>query len=213
MSDRACEFLNDWFSMHVQPLPVVQRLAEAVRLATKCRADATASGIPTQEIEISRRRLNSKYNRGPRRGCSPGQRCPNRARDEDPNRKGNSHRLVIVRKAGGGQFEVYFLQADIVLADRAPKEIEKALARLFIAKKHPKERMADNPAGKICERVAEVQALLEEHLAGGKHLAAHEVPKAQAVFSEPVPGRVRCATSCRTRRQLNDHKPRRRHRA
>jgi hypothetical protein len=50
MSDRAREFLIDWFSAHVQPLPVVRRLAEAVRLATKCRADATASGIPLQEI-------------------------------------------------------------------------------------------------------------------------------------------------------------------
>ena len=50
MSDRAREFLIDWFSAHVHPLPVVRRLAEAVRLATKCRADATASGIPMQEI-------------------------------------------------------------------------------------------------------------------------------------------------------------------
>ena len=50
MSDRARGFLIDWFSAHVQPLPVVRRLAEAVRLATKCRADAIASGIPMQEI-------------------------------------------------------------------------------------------------------------------------------------------------------------------
>ena len=50
MSDRAREFLIDWFSSHVQPLPPVRRLAEAVRLATKCRTDATAAGIPLQEI-------------------------------------------------------------------------------------------------------------------------------------------------------------------
>ena len=50
MSDQAREFLIDWFSAHVQPLPPVRRLAEAVRLATKCRADATASGISLQEI-------------------------------------------------------------------------------------------------------------------------------------------------------------------
>ena len=50
MSDQAREFLIDWFSGHVQPLPAVRRLAEAVRLATKCRADATAAGIPLQEI-------------------------------------------------------------------------------------------------------------------------------------------------------------------
>ena len=50
MSDRARDFLIDWFSSHVQPLPAVRRLAEAVRLATKCRADATAADIPLQEI-------------------------------------------------------------------------------------------------------------------------------------------------------------------
>ena len=50
MSDRAREFLIDWISTYVQPLSVVRRLAEAVRLATKCRADATAAGIPMQEI-------------------------------------------------------------------------------------------------------------------------------------------------------------------
>jgi hypothetical protein len=36
----------------------------------------------------------------------------------------------------------------------------------------------------ICERVAEVQALLDEHLAGGKRSAAEVVAKAQAVLSE-----------------------------
>ena len=50
MSDQAREFLIEWLSAHVQPLPAVQRLAEAVRLATFCRADATAAGIPLQEI-------------------------------------------------------------------------------------------------------------------------------------------------------------------
>jgi hypothetical protein len=45
--------------------------------------------------------------------------------------------------------------------------------------------MADNPIWAICERVAEVQALLDDHLAGGKHPAADVVAKAQAVLSEP----------------------------
>jgi hypothetical protein len=36
----------------------------------------------------------------------------------------------------------------------------------------------------ICERVAEVQALLDDHLAGRKHSAADVVAKAQAVLSE-----------------------------
>jgi len=44
--------------------------------------------------------------------------------------------------------------------------------------------MVDNPAWEICERVAEVQALLDDHIAGGKHTAADLVAKAQAVLSK-----------------------------
>jgi hypothetical protein len=44
--------------------------------------------------------------------------------------------------------------------------------------------MVSNPVWAICERVAEVQALLDDHLAGGKHSAADVVAKAQAVLSE-----------------------------
>jgi hypothetical protein len=44
--------------------------------------------------------------------------------------------------------------------------------------------MVDNPVWEICERVAEVQALLDDHIAGGKHSAADVVAKAQAVLSE-----------------------------
>ncbi len=44
--------------------------------------------------------------------------------------------------------------------------------------------MVDNPIWEICERVADVQALLDEHVAGGKHLAADVIAKAQAVLSE-----------------------------
>ena len=36
----------------------------------------------------------------------------------------------------------------------------------------------------ICERVAEVQALLDDHIADGKHSAADVAAKAQAVLSE-----------------------------
>ena len=45
--------------------------------------------------------------------------------------------------------------------------------------------MADNSIWEICERVAEVQALLDDHVNGGKHSAADVVAKAQAVLSEP----------------------------
>jgi hypothetical protein len=37
----------------------------------------------------------------------------------------------------------------------------------------------------ICEHVAEVQALLDDHVAGGKHAAVDVVAKAQAVMTEP----------------------------
>jgi hypothetical protein len=37
----------------------------------------------------------------------------------------------------------------------------------------------------ICERVAEVLALLDDHLAGGKHTAADVVARVQAVLTEP----------------------------
>ena len=46
MSERAQEFLFQWFSAHVKNLPPVWRLGESVRLATKCRVDATPAGIP-----------------------------------------------------------------------------------------------------------------------------------------------------------------------
>jgi hypothetical protein len=45
--------------------------------------------------------------------------------------------------------------------------------------------MASNPVWEICERVAEVQALLHDHIECGKHSAADVVAKAQAVLSEP----------------------------
>jgi len=50
MSDRAYHFLNDWFVGHMGPLPAGERLAASVRLAAQCRQDATAAGIPSQEI-------------------------------------------------------------------------------------------------------------------------------------------------------------------
>jgi hypothetical protein len=45
--------------------------------------------------------------------------------------------------------------------------------------------MIDNPLWEICERVAEGQGLLDDHIAGGKHSAADVVSKAQAVLSDP----------------------------
>ena len=44
--------------------------------------------------------------------------------------------------------------------------------------------MVSNPVWEICERVAEVQALLHDHVECGKHSAADVVAKAQAVLSE-----------------------------
>ena len=42
----------------------------------------------------------------------------------------------------------------------------------------------DNPVWEICERMAEVQALLHDHIECGKHTAAEVIAKAQAVLSE-----------------------------
>ena len=44
--------------------------------------------------------------------------------------------------------------------------------------------MVSNPVWEICERVAEVQALLHDHVECGNHSAADMVAKAQAVLSE-----------------------------
>jgi hypothetical protein len=38
--------------------------------------------------------------------------------------------------------------------------------------------------GNLCERVAEVQALLDGHVNGGKHTPAAVVAKAQAILAE-----------------------------
>ena len=44
--------------------------------------------------------------------------------------------------------------------------------------------MDENAVWEICDRVAEVQALLDDHISGGKYTAADVVAKAQAVLSE-----------------------------
>jgi hypothetical protein len=43
----------------------------------------------------------------------------------------------------------------------------------------------DIPVWEICQRVAEVQALLHDHVEFGKHAVADIVAKVQAVLSEP----------------------------
>jgi hypothetical protein len=58
--------------------------------------------------------------------------------------------------------------------------------------------MASNPVWEICERVAEVQALLDDHIAGGKHWAA-----SRAVGTGAVAGR--CSTSANSRRTRHQH--------
>jgi hypothetical protein len=45
--------------------------------------------------------------------------------------------------------------------------------------------MPDNPWWEICERVAELLALLDDHIACGKHSTADVVAKAQGLLSEP----------------------------
>jgi len=65
-------------------------------------------------------------------------------------------------------------------------------------------RLVDNPMWAIWERVAEVQPLLDDHVAGGKHSAADVVAKAQVVPVGTGIAAPRCsmsATSRRTRRR------------
>jgi hypothetical protein len=42
------------------------------------------------------------------------------------------------------------------------------------------------PAVSICERMPQVQALLDDHVAGGQDSAADVISKAQAILSEPA---------------------------
>jgi hypothetical protein len=53
--------------------------------------------------------------------------------------------------------------------------------------------MVSNPVWEICERVTEVQALLDDHVAGGKHSAVDVMAKAQAVLSESQLLQATCA--------------------
>jgi hypothetical protein len=46
--------------------------------------------------------------------------------------------------------------------------------------------MFHNPMWAICERVAEVRTLLDDHIAGDKHTGADVIAKAQAILSEPA---------------------------
>jgi hypothetical protein len=62
--------------------------------------------------------------------------------------------------------------------------------RLLIAKL-PADATPD-AALTICERVAKVQALLDDHLASGKHSAADVVAQAQAILSESAVLRAMC---------------------
>jgi len=67
--------------------------------------------------------------------------------------------------------------------------------------------MVENPLWEICERVAEVQALLDDHLAGGKHTAAEVVAKAQCYRNRSCCGGCSTSdTSRRTRRRGLDSK-------
>ena len=51
--------------------------------------------------------------------------------------------------------------------------------------------MATNPVWEICERMAEVPALLHDHIECGQHSAADVVAKAQAVLTKRRSNQVR----------------------
>jgi hypothetical protein len=80
--------------------------------------------------------------------------------------------------------------------DAAPPEIDhhrKTSAEVCVCRSGDREpginaacRWMPDPMWAICERVAEVQALLDDHIAGGKHSAADVLVKAQAILAEPA---------------------------
>ena len=126
MSDRAREFLIDWFSAHVHPLPVVRRLAEAVRLATKCRADATASGIPMQEIrDVADGDLILRLIQALDAAARLDEDAPIAPDIRTLNETETSHRLVIVREAGGGELKRIFCTRVSSLLIREPRKKSK----------------------------------------------------------------------------------------
>jgi hypothetical protein len=53
MSQRASEFLGLWKAEYVGAVADNQRLREAVRLALRCREDATCAGIPPRELRAA----------------------------------------------------------------------------------------------------------------------------------------------------------------
>ena len=59
------------------------------------------------------------------------------------------------------------------------------VAAVAAADAEVRRAMASNPVWEICERMAEVQALLHDHAECGKHTAADVVAKAQVVLTDP----------------------------
>lgn len=53
MGERAHDFLEHWKSEHVENVPDTHRMREAVRLAARCRRDATLAGIPAHELRAA----------------------------------------------------------------------------------------------------------------------------------------------------------------
>jgi hypothetical protein len=105
------------------------------------------------------------------------------------------YRLKVIRSLDGDIAELFYEQTDELIArGTGPRKKSKSCWRVSYAKQHREERMVDNPVWEICERVAQVQALFDDHIAGGKHTAADVVAKGPggAVRAQAAPGYVRC---------------------
>ena len=106
------------------------------------------------------------------------------------------YRLKLIHSLDQDSAELFYLQTDELIARGTPEEVEKVFARL-IREAHRKQRMVDNPVWEICERVAEVQALLHDHIEGGKHGLTKRISITHTAPTQPRRNPICCGRCSR----------------